>query len=103
MEQDEIQTDISRPKRPLLQTKLVMPRSRANLIERPRLLQRLGTAVEASGATPPKLTLISGPAGYGKSTLAVQWVCSQPVPVAWLSLDVGEMMRPASSPICSLP
>ncbi len=47
-----------------------------------------------------KLTLISAPAGYGKTTLAVQWLSGPPnvdprsgqpvVPVAWLTLDEAD-------------
>jgi LuxR family maltose regulon positive regulatory protein len=37
-----------------------------------------------------RLTLISAPAGFGKTTLASEWVAGQPRPTAWLSLDGGD-------------
>ncbi|MCU0487280.1 MAG: hypothetical protein MUC85_14345 [Anaerolineales bacterium] len=37
-----------------------------------------------------KLTLISAPAGFGKTTLVSEWVASCGQPVAWLSLDEGD-------------
>jgi LuxR family maltose regulon positive regulatory protein len=55
---------------PLLQTKLYIPPIRSALISRPRLIERLD-----SGLGPGcKLTLLSAPAGYGKTTLLGEWV-----------------------------
>ncbi len=73
--------------RPLLQTKLYMPRSRANLVPRTRLITKLNNAIVEQSTLDPKLTLITGPAGYGKSTLATQWINQLDFPVSWLSLD----------------
>ncbi len=73
----------------LLATKLYMPRPRARLVLRPRLVERLDEALRAEC----KLTLISAPAGYGKTTLLTEWAHTAPVggvsspAVAWLSLD----------------
>lgn len=67
-----------------LQTKLYVPRLRASLIPRPHLIEKLNTGLIG------KLTLISAPAGYGKTTLAVAWLqqLAETVPyTAWLSLD----------------
>ncbi len=72
---------------PLLETKLFIPRSRRGLVPRPRLCGRLdrGTAL--------KLTLVSAPAGFGKTTLLSEWLAAGPGGagggrrVAWLSLD----------------
>ncbi|KAE8763917.1 LuxR C-terminal-related transcriptional regulator [Georgenia thermotolerans] len=71
---------------PLLQTKFHVPRGRQELVARPRLTERLGEA----GA--PKLTLVSAPAGFGKTTLLTQWLAAAPAApsVAWLSLDVRD-------------
>ena len=66
---------------PLLQTKLYIPQPRSDLVPRPRLTEKLETG--ANG----KLTLISAPAGYGKSTLISEWIASSKRPTAWLSLD----------------
>ncbi|MEM7115440.1 MAG: LuxR C-terminal-related transcriptional regulator [Chloroflexota bacterium] len=80
----------AKPKRPLLKTKLFMPRSRPDVVARPRLVAQLNTAVSPSGELHPKLTLITGPAGYGKTTLATQWITQLNHPAAWLSLDSGD-------------
>lgn len=69
---------------PLLMTKLYVPPARAKLISRLRLIERL-----ANGLTRP-LTLISAPAGSGKTTLIGEWRMSdvgRAYPLAWLSLD----------------
>ncbi|HEY3228673.1 MAG TPA: LuxR family transcriptional regulator, partial [Roseiflexaceae bacterium] len=66
---------------PLLFTKLTPPSIRANPIARPRLTDAL-----AHGARGP-LTLISAPAGYGKTTLLSAWARQGAAPLAWLSLD----------------
>ncbi len=68
----------------LLATKLFVPPARAHLVSRPRLLDRLQQNVQG------KLTLISAPAGFGKSTLLSTWVAGCQRPVAWLSLDEGD-------------
>ncbi len=81
---------VDSPKRPLLQTKLTLPRLRTNPVVRPRLLDRLNTAVTPAGIIQPKLTLITGAAGYGKTTLASQWIAQMARPVAWLSLDAAD-------------
>ena len=90
MEQANHKTEVESPKRPLLQTILTLPRLRSNPVARPRLLDRLNTAVATNGNIQPKLTLITGPAGYGKTTLASQWIAQMERPVAWLSLDTND-------------
>jgi LuxR family maltose regulon positive regulatory protein len=40
-----------------------------------------------------KLTLISAPAGYGKSTLLSEWGHKSQAPIAWLSIDEGDNIR----------
>lgn len=66
---------------PLLETKLRIPQVRAALVPRPRLLARLNDHPDR------KLTLVSAPAGFGKTTLIVSWVRELDRPVAWLSLE----------------
>jgi LuxR family transcriptional regulator, maltose regulon positive regulatory protein len=56
------------PLTPLLATKLHLPRPRAQLVPRSHLVERLQEGV--TGA----LTLVSAPAGFGKTTLLVQWL-----------------------------
>ncbi|MBN1995323.1 MAG: AAA family ATPase [Anaerolineae bacterium] len=90
---------------PILATKLYIPPSRLDIVRRPRLIERLNEG--------RKLTLISAPAGFGKTTLLSSWVNQkdesreagmkdevkkfqpsvfslQPSQVAWLSLDKGD-------------
>ncbi len=62
--------------------KLYPPSLRSNLIERPHLLSLLMSEPEA------RITLICAPAGFGKTTLAVQWLAQLRSPVAWVALDV---------------
>ncbi len=69
------------PLHSLLATKLHVPRLRAQFIRRSRLLERL-----QEGMAGP-LTLISAPAGFGKTTLLAQWVAESAAPAAWLSLE----------------
>src|SRR5579862_531198 len=73
--------------RPLLETKLFVPTPRRGLVPRPRLSERLGRGTES------KLTVISAPPGFGKTTLVVEWFASAPAAdqsVAWLSLDQAD-------------
>jgi LuxR family maltose regulon positive regulatory protein len=54
------------------------------MVSRPRLIERLNAGLHR------KLTLISAPAGFGKTTLVSEWIEGLGRPVAWLSLDEGE-------------
>lgn len=69
---------------PLLTTKLYMPPPRPKLVARPRLHRRLDASLHH------KLTLISAPAGFGKTTLLSTWLAERAQPAAWLSLDKEE-------------
>src|SRR5579871_2840589 len=69
---------------PMLATKLYLPLPRPQLVSRPRLLERLNTGLRH------KLTLISAPAGFGKTTLVSEWLAGCERPAAWLSLDEGD-------------
>src|ERR1700726_2087665 len=68
----------------ILATKLYLPPLRPHVVLRPRLLERLNEGLHR------KLTLISAPAGFGKTTLVSEWVEGIERPTAWLSLDEGE-------------
>src|SRR5215207_14579 len=72
----------------ILATKLYIPPSRPKVVIRPRLIEQL-EAGHAPGRT-AGVTLISAPAGFGKTTLVSEWVASCGRPVAWLSLDDGD-------------
>lgn len=72
---------------PLLMTKLYLPAPRPDRVQRPRLTERL-----AAGLQRP-LTLISAPAGFGKTSLLSDWRAApegRSCPLAWLSLDRGD-------------
>src|SRR5258708_2687071 len=69
---------------PLLATKLYVPRPRPKVVLRHRLIERLNEGLHH------KLTLISAPAGFGKTALVSEWVADCERPVAWLSLDKGD-------------
>jgi LuxR family maltose regulon positive regulatory protein len=68
----------------LLATKLFAPRPQPGFVSRPRLLKGLDDGL-ARG-----LTLVSGPAGSGKTALVADWARRGRRPVAWLSLDAGD-------------
>ena len=67
-----------------LMTKLFVPPLRKGLVLRESLVERLNQGTEG------KLSLISGPAGYGKTTLVSEWVSQWKCPVTWLTLDEGD-------------
>ena len=68
----------------ILATKLYIPPPRPKVVLRPRLVERLDEGLHH------KLTLISAPAGFGKTTLVSEWVASCERATAWLSLDEGD-------------
>lgn len=73
--------------RPVVAAKLFVPTPRRNALARPRLAERLRHAPEA------RLTLVSAPAGFGKTTLLTQWLgrsAATPRTAAWLSLDAAD-------------
>ena len=71
---------------PLLETKLYIPPQRRGVVPRARLIERLNRGAEA------KLTLVSAPAGFGKTTLLAEWLAAKSTdrPAAWLSLDQSD-------------
>jgi LuxR family maltose regulon positive regulatory protein len=75
---------------PLLETKLYIPKPRRALVPRPRLIERLDRGAASA------LTLLSAPAGFGKTTVLAAWLAAAPAspatqrPAAWLSLDPGD-------------
>jgi LuxR family maltose regulon positive regulatory protein len=71
----------------LLKTKLNMPVMRESVIQRQRLVDQLNADLWTEEGFARKLTLISAPAGYGKTTAAVEWLEDYPGQVLWLSLD----------------
>ncbi|MCB0194635.1 MAG: tetratricopeptide repeat protein [Anaerolineae bacterium] len=87
---------------PILTTKLYIPPARPELVSRARLLERLNGGLRRRSG----VTLISAPAGFGKTTLVSEWIHQNneseentlhhssfiihPSRVAWLSLDDGD-------------
>jgi len=76
---------------PLLTTKLYIPPPRPNLVPRPRLIEQLNAGLHSGR----RLTLISAPAGFGKTTLLSEWIANSDrlepvVRFAWVSLDQGD-------------
>jgi ATP/maltotriose-dependent transcriptional regulator MalT len=69
---------------PILATKLYIPLPPPKVVARPRLIERLNEGLHR------KLTLISAPAGSGKTTLVSEWIVSCGRPAAWLSLDESD-------------
>jgi LuxR family transcriptional regulator, maltose regulon positive regulatory protein len=68
----------------LLDTKIYLPRLRSGHVPRPRLGERLTRGAEL------KLTLISAPAGFGKTTLLAGWIDLSRHSTAWVSLDQSD-------------
>ncbi len=82
--------------RPMIATKLYVPKLRRGLVTRPRLSERLRRGADS------RLTLLSAPAGFGKTTLLAEWLGESPGDercVAWLSLDASDS-APASFWTC---
>jgi LuxR family transcriptional regulator, maltose regulon positive regulatory protein len=71
------------PSRLVLASKLRAPTPRSEQVIRPRLLEILGNTIDR------KITLVSAPAGYGKTTLLAQWshAVGDSLSFAWLTLD----------------
>ena len=75
----------------ILQTKLYRPRTPQRYVPRPHLVARINDNLRTQdGVFLCKLSLISAPAGYGKSTLLSEWSVQSPFPVTWLSLDTTD-------------
>jgi LuxR family maltose regulon positive regulatory protein len=68
----------------LLASKLYFPPHRPNLVQRPHLLESLDAGLSG------KLTLVSAPVGFGKTTVVSEWVRARGHPTAWLSLDKND-------------
>ena len=67
----------------LVRTKMASPRSRTELVSRPRLTEGLRQAGDAA------LVLVSAPAGFGKTTFFAA-ALDEGAPLAWVSLDARD-------------
>ena len=66
---------------PLLKTKISVPRLPGEFVHRPRLTERINQGVKGP------LTLLTAPAGFGKTNLLIEWTRQTALPVAWLTVD----------------
>jgi LuxR family maltose regulon positive regulatory protein len=69
---------------PLIYTKIRVPKDRQPSIARLRLLERMNVATDRP------VTLLSAPAGYGKTTLLRNWAETQAARTVWLALDARD-------------
>jgi len=72
----------------ILSTKLYIPPIQASLVQRPRLVQHLENGYHSGR----RMTLVSAPAGFGKTTIIREWVTDAKLgkPFGWVSLDDGD-------------
>lgn len=74
-------TSSSYSEHPLLRTKISIPLVSSEFVPRPRLIECINLGFKG------QLTLLSAPAGYGKTHLLTEWAVASKHPVAWLTLD----------------
>src|SRR5581483_5070996 len=70
-----------RPAAPLISTKIAIPRKRGDVLRRTRLVDAIHNAIDR------QLFLVVAPAGYGKTTLLVDFASDSDIPVCWYSLS----------------
>ena len=73
-----------------MQTKFGVPVIREVRVARKQLVERLNAGLWQAGGFGRKLTLISAPAGFGKTTLAAEWIGGLKQRAAWLALDEAD-------------
>lgn len=71
---------------PVIKTKINAPALRRSLVSRKRLLNLLSDGVGQEH----KLTFVSAPAGFGKTTLVSEWIADREIPAAWIALDESD-------------
>ena len=69
---------------PIIQTKVVIPRRRPDLLSRPRLLDLLHDLVDY------RLILAVAPAGYGKTSLFIDFAHQADMKICWYSVDESD-------------
>ncbi len=70
----------------IIKTKINVPALRRSLVLRKRLIDLLYEGIRQRR----RLTVVSAPAGFGKTTLVSEWIASGEIPAAWISLDEGD-------------
>ena len=70
----------------LLETKLHRPSLPPKRVQRPQIINRLNEGLESGR----QITLVSAPAGFGKTICISEWVDGLDLPVAWLSLEAAD-------------
>jgi LuxR family maltose regulon positive regulatory protein len=73
---------------PISQIKILVPQRRKELLSRPRLLSLLDDLLDF------RLIIIAAPAGYGKTSLMIDYATSYDWPIAWLALDPLDQTPP---------
>ena len=76
---------MTREPHPLAEAKLLAPRIRPGMVERPRI-----RAVFDAGEGGSELTLVAAPPGYGKTTAVRSWCATRNGGLAWVTLDRGD-------------
>ncbi len=66
---------------PVVRTKIIIPRRRTELLSRPRLLSILENVLDL------RLLILAAPAGYGKTSLLIDFAYHTQLPVCWFSID----------------
>ncbi len=75
----------------VLKTKLHIPPVRPLTVQRMRLLEKLNDGLQQqNGEFRRKLTIVSAPAGFGKTTLVSEWIKGLDLPAAWISMDAND-------------
>ncbi len=70
----------------MIKTKINIPALKRDLVLRKRISAALSDGLRAGR----KLTIISAPAGFGKTTLVCEWLEAGKLPAAWISLDEND-------------
>lgn len=68
----------------LIKTKFFIPGLQENLVEKNNVFEKLNEGLKK------KVTIITAPAGFGKSTFIIQWLKAKKIRAAWLSLDTED-------------
>lgn len=66
---------------PVVRTKIIIPRRRTEILSRPRLLSILENVLDL------KLLIVAAPAGYGKTSLLIDFTYHTQLPVCWFAID----------------